>query len=172
MRQLAAVCDVLFLFTPWAKHHASLLTRIMTALLFSDEAFHNSTWENFQIGRINPPETIQQFLSSRGLAKVIAGETPYFDSIYGECGAGDYVLPKKVVKSILSAKQLSNFAAYKMFPCNCSKILIAFWTQIDEYMDKYLHGDLERGLEDGDRSTSKILLELKELCLFEVSDRM
>jgi len=159
-----------FLSTPWAKHHSSLLTRMLAALLFSHEAIHNPKWENFQIGRINPPDAIQQFLPSRGLAKVIAGETPYFDSIYEEGGAGDYVLPKKMVKSILSAKQLANVSTYRMFPCNGDKISIPSWTEIDESLEEYLYGDLEGRLEEGDCFTSKILLEIKDPYLFEMID--
>ena len=159
-----------FLSTPWAKHHASLLTRMLTALLFSHEAVHNPKWKNFEIGRINPPDAIQQFLPSRGFAKVIAGETPYFDSIYEEGGAGDYVLPKKVVKSILSAKQLVNVSSYRMFPCQGDRLAVPSWMEIENSMDEYLYGDLEGRLEEGDRFTSKMLLEIKEPYLFDISE--
>jgi hypothetical protein len=145
---------------------------MLTALLFSHEALHNPRWVNLQIGRINPPDAIQQFLPSRGLVKVIAGETPYFDSIYEEGGAGDYALPKKVVKSILSAKQLVNVSTYRMFPCNGKRISLPSWTQIDESLNEYLYGDLEGRLEEGDRFTSKILLEIKDPYLLEVSDQI
>jgi hypothetical protein len=150
-----------FLSTPWAKHHASLLTRILTALLFSHEALHNPTWESLEIGRINPPDVIQTFLPNRGYAKVVAGETPYFDCIYENSKEGNYVLSKKMVKSIISANQLANVSTYRMLPCNSHWISVPTWIEIEDTLDEYLYGDLNGRMEEDDRFTSKMVLDIR-----------
>jgi len=150
-----------FLSTPWAKHHASLLTRMLTALLFSHEALYNPTWESLEIGRINPPDVIQSFLPHRGFAKVVAGETPYFDSIYENSKEGNYVLSKKMVKSIISASQLANVSTYRMLPCNSHWISVPSWIEIEDTLDEYLYGDLNGRMEEDDRFTSKMLLDIR-----------
>ncbi|MCX5969092.1 MAG: hypothetical protein NTV57_15965 [Cyanobacteria bacterium] len=100
---------------------------------------------------------------------MIAGETPYFDSIYDNNGEGEYVLPKKMIKSILAAKRLANVSTRVLFPCHGARLVVSSWLEIDGSLDNYLRGDLEGKMEWVDRFDSKMLLEIKKPYLSEES---
>lgn len=149
------------LVTPWALDHVDLLIRILTALIYSHEASHNPSWESLQIGRINPPVAITEFITSNSVANVIAGETPYYDSIAEVNNHGETVLPKPVLKAIQASKEVAIVSISRFFPAEGDSVVIRSWSEIEDGLDDYLRGDLQGQIIEDDRFRSEILLDIE-----------